>query len=262
MFTLPPWPPKDYILKDISQNYTSNQEFSPSEPPRHTQPNVGKYIFPIQYGPEDAGPSTLYSKPGETVLNKWLKDAKAIWVDKPGENADFVHDIARKYSVVVTDTYNPTYKPIPKLIPRSYKFEIDYMINTRLDKLKEKMEQEAKEEELWVKQKQAEKIAKATQLYRCDLEPPGWWKEEKDKPKDTVIPMVKPETETSRNVDNDQPIRWQNMPRVFDKTDRTACKRKSDMALVGQPFKHEACNWYFINYPPPNVPFRPERFSK
>lgn len=29
---------------------------------------------------------------------------------------------------------------------------------------------------------------------------------------------------------------------------------------VGRPFKHGACNWYYENYPPPKIKWRPEKF--
>lgn len=31
---------------------------------------------------------------------------------------------------------------------------------------------------------------------------------------------------------------------------------------VGQTFRDEAINFYYKNYPPPNIVYRPEKFSK
>lgn len=110
MFTAPPRPPKDYVLKYVTANQLSSQEFTPDGEVRVTQSNLGKFCFPIPTAEDDSSGGIQLVPVGQEVLDKWAKEWRAYWVDKPGENAYFVHDMHKRYSIVVDPDYNPTYK--------------------------------------------------------------------------------------------------------------------------------------------------------
>lgn len=107
MFTLPPRPPKDYVLKTIPFQRRSNPEFTPDAPPRVTQTTVGQFCVPIEYQDDEPlqDKDKIVKPICDKVLDKWTEDVKGSWIDKPGVNDFFLHDIHRKYSVQFD--YNP-----------------------------------------------------------------------------------------------------------------------------------------------------------
>lgn len=85
MFTLPPWPPKDYVLKSVAKAQQSSSEFTPIALPRTTQSNLSKYLYPIFYkDSEKVKPEIKEVHP--KIVENWVQRAKAWWVDKPGLN--------------------------------------------------------------------------------------------------------------------------------------------------------------------------------
>lgn len=114
MFTAPPRPPKDYYLEDVPPTQQSGQEFTPDAPPRITQSNLAKFCAPIEASDDD--------KPGEIkiqsilpgVLDRWTHEWRAYWVPKPGEDSYYLHDMFKKYNVLVDPDYNPAYKHMRK----------------------------------------------------------------------------------------------------------------------------------------------------
>lgn len=111
MFALPPLPPKDYYLKDVNQNQRSSQEFTPLSLPRVTQRNLAKFCAPIEYKENEklADLNIDYSV-NPQLLERWTDNARAYWVDKPGKNDYFLHDIFKKYSVQVMPSYDVRFK--------------------------------------------------------------------------------------------------------------------------------------------------------
>lgn len=110
MFTLPPRPPKDYFLKNVTANQATSEVFTPSAHPRATQTSIAKYCYPIPADDDEPIDKSSLEQMSDSVLNNWTKAAKALWVDKPGENAYFLHDMYKKYYVVVDPDYDPQYK--------------------------------------------------------------------------------------------------------------------------------------------------------
>lgn len=112
MFNASPRLLKDYHLKPVTNTQTSGDELTPTAYPRATQTTIAQCCQPIE---EDGHPritskSQIDYKINDKVLDKQAKDHKSTWVDRPGENAWFVHGVHKKYSVVVEDTYNPACK--------------------------------------------------------------------------------------------------------------------------------------------------------
>lgn len=59
MFTLPPRPPKDYVIRDVTDSLRSSSQFTPSSEPRVTQPNLAKFCAPIEYRDDEVS-TALY----------------------------------------------------------------------------------------------------------------------------------------------------------------------------------------------------------
>lgn len=108
MFAPPPRPPKNYILKDVTQSQASSDLFTPSALPRATQTTIAKCPSPLLYSNDLAeSPDQEEIEPLNTqFLKKLVNNEKATWVVKPGENAPFVHNIHKIYSLDHTETYN------------------------------------------------------------------------------------------------------------------------------------------------------------
>lgn len=111
MFSLPPLPPKDYTLKDVNQSQKSSQEFTPDSLPRITQTNLGVFCAPLQYQDNEklTNVDAKFSVNSQ-LLEKWTDQAKAFWVDKPGKNDYFLHEIYKKYSSQVAPNYDVRFK--------------------------------------------------------------------------------------------------------------------------------------------------------
>lgn len=111
MFTLPPIPPKDYILKDVNNSLRSSPQFTPDALPRVTQSNIGKFCFPIQYGNDEVPEKRPPVKLVPVIKEKMTNDARASWVVEPGKNDFFIHDVYRKYTISESPkNYDPRYK--------------------------------------------------------------------------------------------------------------------------------------------------------
>lgn len=115
MFTLPPRPPKDYILRTIPVQRRSASEFTPDAPPQVTQTTFGQFCSPVWYRddePLEDKDKVTKSVRGE-VLDNWVKRSRDSWVDKPGQDDFFLYDIYRRYSV--RQNYAPRNKTKGKL---------------------------------------------------------------------------------------------------------------------------------------------------
>lgn len=110
MFTLPPRPPKDYELKNVTNNQTSAPEFTPSALPRATQTTLRKFCSPIQASDDEPADKSSIEELNDRILDRMAKQTKAWWIDKPEANAYFLHDVFKKYSVQVDSDYDPRYK--------------------------------------------------------------------------------------------------------------------------------------------------------
>lgn len=110
MFAYAPQAPKDYILKDVPATQTSAQEHSPFGLPRITQGNIGKYCFPVE-ADEDEPPGEFKIETVQArILDKWAERWRAYWVDKPGYNSFFLHDMYKKYTIPSVSDYDPRYQ--------------------------------------------------------------------------------------------------------------------------------------------------------
>lgn len=109
MFTNTPRVQIDYELKTVSNSQSSADEFTPTAYPRATQTTIAQSCQPVNIGQSVTEQSQLDLSINDKVLDKYTNDQKSTWVDRPEENAKFIHGIHKKYSVVVQDTYNPTW---------------------------------------------------------------------------------------------------------------------------------------------------------
>ncbi|XP_074028275.1 uncharacterized protein [Leptinotarsa decemlineata] len=268
MFTLPPRPPKDYVLKDITKSLCSSSQFTPDSLPRVTQDNLGKFCSPIEYEDNEL-PEKITIDIQPTVMEKMTNDARACWVVQPGKDDFFLHDVYKKYSVNQDRAnYDPRYMHKEKVFNRSYQFELDCIEAARLEKLRVKCEREDADFEnsfqrLVTNQKAKEKPA--IQVKTCKEEPPFWWKKSNIEGECDVVEQPKTETFSDDLVGTtsyrSSYVRWQEEPNLTAFVQDDPCRRKRDMLLVGQPFKTEACNWYYKTYPPPEFKFRPKKFT-
>lgn len=114
MFTLPPRQPKDYYIEDVPPTQQSGAEFTPDALPRVTQSNLAKFCAPIEDHEDDKPTETKIQPVVPSVLDRWTDEWRAYWVPKPGENAYYLHDMYKKYTVLVDPDYNPAYKHLRK----------------------------------------------------------------------------------------------------------------------------------------------------
>ncbi|XP_044253338.1 uncharacterized protein LOC123004234 isoform X2 [Tribolium madens] len=233
MFTLPPLPPKDYVLRDVNQNQRSAQEFTPVALPRITQSNLGKFCAPIQYQENEklANLNIDYSV-NPQVLERWTDNARAFWVDKPGKNDYFLHDLFKKYSVQVVPSYDVRFKHNERVFYRSFKYELECMEERRLRKLDDKMEREEKEENEKNKIIEEKHIRNANVMMgvkTCKDIKPFWWKDKNDK-KDLNQKINLRRQGESFN-DESPTLRWQEEPSLTEYLKTDPCKRRFDMAL-------------------------------
>ncbi|KAG5896768.1 hypothetical protein JTB14_008344 [Gonioctena quinquepunctata] len=268
MFTLPPRPPKDYMLRDVTKSLSSSSQFTPDSMPRVTQTNLGKFCFPIEYR-DDEIPEKTSVEFEPIIIEKMTKEARASWVPSPGKDDFLVHDVCKKYSVNQnTLNYDPRYMHKEKVFNRSYQFELDCLEAARLYKLRTKSKREDAAFEngfqrLVTKQKAKEKPA--IQVKSCKEEPPFWWMNGKVE-NEGVEDMEQSETDKSVDIVatttyRSAYVRWQDQPNLTAVVQDDPCRRKHDMHLVSQPFKTEACNWYYKTYPPPAIKFHPTKLS-
>ncbi|XP_063910329.1 uncharacterized protein LOC135127699 isoform X2 [Zophobas morio] len=258
MFTLPPLPPKDYVLKDVNQNQRSVQEFTPIALPRITQSNLLKYCAPIDYQEnEKLSDLKIDHSVNPQLLERWTDNVRAYWVDKPGKNDYFLHDIFKKYSVEVVPSYDDRFKHNERVFYRSFIYELDCMEDERLKKLYKKMDREEKEE-LEKYKIIEEKNTKNLDGSPCKSEIPFWWRQEVG---EEVGEDVAPKTKGVEVKYDYTGMRWQEEPSLTEYAKMGPCKRRGEMALVGKPFRSEACNWYYSHYPPPNIRFVHKRFT-
>lgn len=257
MFTLPPRPPKDYVLKDVSLNQASAEEITPTGLPRATQHSIKKYCYPVPADDNEPADVTQIEKLNDQVLNKWTKDAKAEWVDKPGKNAFLVTEMYNKYSVTVEPSYDVRYQHRPRVLQRSYKYEFDCMEQAHWQKLADKVKEEEEGERQFLTTCSAERKKANLENVTCQIPPPFWWKVSA-LPQSLSALSVKPE----KSVYQASYLRWQPVPKLFDEAENDPCRKREILAQFRLPFKNEAANWYYKNYPPPNIKYRPEKFSQ
>ncbi|KAK5642728.1 hypothetical protein RI129_008895 [Pyrocoelia pectoralis] len=260
MFTLPPRPPKDYILREVSLNQASAPELTPTALPRATQASIKQYCYPIAADDNEPADITKIDKINDQVLNNWTKDAKAEWVAKPGIDAYRVTDMHKKFSVIVEPSYDGRYLHRPRVLQRSYKYEFDCMEEARLQKLGKKIKQEEEEDRQFLSALTTRQESKGNEEVPATFQPPFWWKEPNplvtSDRVDTVL--VKPE----KSIYQTSYLRWQPVPKPFEEAENDPCRKREILAQFRLPFKNEAANWYYKHYPPPNIKFRPEKFAQ
>lgn len=108
MLTLPPRPPKDYIIKDVTDSLQSSAQFTPDSLPRVTQPNLAKFCSPVEYR-DDEVPEKKIIEIKPSILNKMTNEAKALFLPSPGKDDFLLHSIFRKYSKP-PQSYDPRFR--------------------------------------------------------------------------------------------------------------------------------------------------------
>lgn len=233
---MPKREPKGYILSDVTQSLMSSAQHTPEAAPRVTQTSLGKYCRPIDFQDNDVIPDWKIEYMNPKVLDKYAKDNKAWWVDKPGLDTTFLHDIYYKYNVKVDTELDPRYKFNPRIFQRSFKYELDSLEDARQESIARKVcEDECREKQSNPTPLTPEEVHHQ-EICKLMLEMPDDSSEYRDKFG-----------------------RWQDTPRLFAPSLTDPCSRRKAFQQVKQPFKHEACNWYYVNHPAPYIPFRPRR---
>ncbi|GJQ88031.1 hypothetical protein Trydic_g12955 [Trypoxylus dichotomus] len=234
MFVFPPLPPKDYVIKEIPRSLISSQEFTPNREVRVTLPEIGKHAVPIPVQKCDLPTKIPFKEVNPAIVKAWVTKDRYNWLVRPGKEDYFIHDVYKKYVVVVCDSYDSRYSHTAPVFPRSFKYELDCLESFRLKKLKQKMQRDEQED----------KIRQEKQLKKVKAE-------------------VELEQEAAKLIEpTDLPSypRWQPQPHLFAPSQTDPCIRRAEFALVGRPFKSDACNWYYKNYPPPKIKWRSARF--
>ncbi|KAK4877241.1 hypothetical protein RN001_009747 [Aquatica leii] len=229
MLTLPPKPPKDYRLEDVSLSQASAPEMTPSALPRATQPSIGKYCVPIPDDDNEPADKSQITELNKRILEKLMYKAKAEWVDRPGLNDFYVHDVCKKYSVQVEPERDVRFQHKFRVFQRSYKYEFDCMENARLKKLASKMAQEEKEDQDMlsaVKGKQEVKDLVDT----CKKQPPFWWRQPVDEEEATNF--MQNQAKPTESVYQSSYLRWQPVPSIADVGEHDSCKRRDAFAHV------------------------------
>ncbi|KAL3276035.1 hypothetical protein HHI36_020763 [Cryptolaemus montrouzieri] len=265
MFTLPPWPPKDYVLKDVPKVHQSASEFTPIAIPRVTQPNLGKYLFPIQYTAEEkVEPQIKEVHP--KIIEKWGEEARAWWVDKPGTNAYFLHQLHKESNLDSEVNNNPIFQHKEKVFNRPFSFELDCVEFVRLKKLQEKSDKERDEKCRYITKIEQAKLQReqekeSIKVVPCKWQPPFWWNH-KTSIEDSENMVVREDSvEKEGSTYQSSYISWQEAPEFFRKSE-DPCDRRKSFAMVGIPFRNDGCNWYYNRYPPPKIESTPQKFSK
>lgn len=238
MFTPPPWPPKDYIIKDVQNHLQSSSVITPTQNIRVTQPNLAKHCSPIEYNEGDVVTPQI-KKVHKKVIENWVDKNRAWWVDKPGQNAKFLHDLHKncKYSSASAgNANNPLFQHKEKVFNRPFMYELDCVEFRRLKKLQDKSDQEQKElcdrltdieETKRLKKQEKESI----KVIPCEWQPPFWWKSN-DKIKDdskiqqNVLPVA------SKTTYEESYLKWQDVPNFFTQTEDVCEKRKAFFQYV------------------------------
>ncbi|CAH1372026.1 hypothetical protein MTP99_013519 [Tenebrio molitor] len=232
MFTLPPLPPKDYVLRDVNQNQRSCQEFTPVALPRVTQSNLRKFCAPVQYQENEtlANLDIDYSV-NPQVLERWTNNARAFWVDKPGKNDYFLHDMCKKYTVEVVPSYDVRFKHNERVFYRSFKYELDCMEHRRLRKLQKKMEREENEEHVKNKiiEEKNTRNVDTMGVQPCKQSSPFWWK--KDTGEENIETKIEIAKSTESHAEDKACLRWQEEPCLTEYAKMDPCRRRLDMAL-------------------------------
>ncbi|KAF7268949.1 hypothetical protein GWI33_017978 [Rhynchophorus ferrugineus] len=252
MFNQPPYPPKDHVLKEMPKIQRDSPQFTPDSLPRVTQNTLGIFCSPIEYQDGETPDKIEVESVHPTIMNKWINEKRAYWVEKPGKDDFFLHDMVKKYSVE-TDTYNPTYKHREKVFNRSYKYELVCLEEARLQKVRDKCEREETEwrnKNQLIENRVQEEKNPPMKVKECEHSPPFWWAEGRD-PKTTEESKVpsRPDDEIGTAAFCG---RWAEEPCLTAVVVDDPCRRKLDMNTAGQPFKNEACNFYYRHYPPPD----------
>ncbi|XP_060520373.1 uncharacterized protein LOC132698372 [Cylas formicarius] len=226
MFEVPKYPPKDYILKEVPQAQKDSSQFTPDAQPRVTQNTVGVFCSPVHYTEGEVPDKLEPTAVNPRIINKWIDDAKAFWVDEPGKTDLCIHNIFQKFSSKVDRHGHNNYKQ--KVFNRSFKYELEWLEENRLQKLHRKCEKEAKE------------FGKSACVPRAIIS----------------------ETYDNAQVAKSTIDRWTEEPNLTAIVIDDPCRRKHHMLMVGQPFKTEACNFYYRHYPPPDVKFTPKKLTE
>lgn len=108
MFTLPPRPPKDYVIKHVTNSLQSSSQFTPDSLPRVTQNNLAKFCSPVEYDDNEI-PDKQHVELQPLILEKMTMDAKASWLPPPGKDDFTLHEVHKTYNVP-PENYDPRFR--------------------------------------------------------------------------------------------------------------------------------------------------------
>ncbi|XP_063633872.1 uncharacterized protein LOC134804687 [Cydia splendana] len=221
--------PNNYLLDDrMPKVVLTDESLTPGRPPRLTQRTVGKFLQPLTRELTLCPPRPMIKELPDSVKDQMVLKDKAFWVDKPGANAYTLHDAYYDYGMT-TEIVKPVHQDV---FPRSYQYDLD--------------------------------CVKYRRTHGCD----GL----KQSPDVKKVPLKAYCRDCSNNKDpgltpfqlawakDPGQKRWRNYPDLS--ATLTPEEIRKSMDEVGRPFQHEACNWYYKNYPSVKYPVILRKFSK
>ncbi|XP_021186968.2 uncharacterized protein LOC110373870 [Helicoverpa armigera] len=219
----------NYALADVSRTFTNDECMSSCRAPFLTQHSIAKYLVPLTKELQEVPLRPTISELPDAVIEHVVQRDKAFWVDKPGLNDYTIHDAYYNYGMV-TKVVKPTHQDV---FPRSYQYDLDcvkYRRSHACDGLKQDGSEESK---------------KPLSAHCRDC-------------RNLNIPALTA-FQLAWATDPGQK-RWRNYPDLTETL--TAQEMRNSMKEVGRPFRNEACNWYYKNYPPVKYDCIIRKFSK
>ncbi|CAH0716385.1 unnamed protein product, partial [Brenthis ino] len=214
--------PDKYAIDDVSPTVRTDETLTSSRPPTLTQRTVAKFLQPLTRDLVEVPPRPTIDELPDAVIENMVKKDKAFWVDKPGANAYTLHDAYYNYGMT-TEKILPPHQDV---FPRSYQYDLDCVKYRR--------------QNTCIGFKEGDKQALDVQCRSCTTDI-GFKK------------VSSPIFETTQK-------RWRYYPDVT--TTLPPEKIRNMMDEFGRPFKNEACNWYYQNYPSIKYDSIIRRFSK
>ncbi|XP_045784023.1 uncharacterized protein LOC123880126 [Maniola jurtina] len=217
--------PDKYALDEVSPTVTTDESLTPNQPAHLTQRTINKFLRPLTKDLDEVPPRPTINELTDAIIDKMVQKDKAFWVDKPGANAYTLTDAYYNYGM----TTEKVLPPHQDVFPRSYQYDLDcvkYRRQHACDGLK-----------------QTGDIQKPLAAY-CH----------------TCTKKISAKGNKYAASSDSMQKRWRYYPDLT--APLTPQQIRQSMDEVGRPFKNEACNWYYKNYPPVKYNCIMRKFSK
>ncbi|XP_037978113.2 uncharacterized protein LOC105386482 [Plutella xylostella] len=205
--------PDKYVIGLTSGTVTTDEALTPNRPPRLTQATVGMYLKPTTRELDVVPPRPTIDELPRAVINRMLAKDKAFLIDKPGADAYTLTDAYYHFGMV-TDRITPHHQSV---FPRSYQYELECVKQRRLHSCDKNYEDGEPKKQLPAHCRDCSKGTAALSAFQLEWAPD---------------PVQR---------------RWRQYPDLTRPL--TEEEIRCSMGEVGRPFRSEACNWYYENYP-------------